>query len=50
MPPGEGVSGAVLVDQIKSLDWRARKPQYICKLPHVVIDDVLALLEALLWD
>jgi mRNA interferase MazF len=50
VPEGEGVSGAVLADHIKSLDLRARKARYICSLPDDVVNDVLAKLETLLWD
>jgi mRNA interferase MazF len=32
IPAGLPVAGAVLADQLKSLDWRARKAVRICKL------------------
>ncbi|MBI1294218.1 endoribonuclease MazF [bacterium] len=48
IPDGLGVSGAVLSDQVKSLDWRARKAQLICKLPDDVIEQVLQKLATLL--
>ncbi|MCF8052676.1 MAG: endoribonuclease MazF [Desulfobacterales bacterium] len=41
------VSGAVLTDQIKSLDWRARKAERIGKVPAGVMSEVLAKLAAL---
>ncbi|QWR78877.1 endoribonuclease MazF [Candidatus Magnetomonas plexicatena] len=37
----EAVSGAVLTDQIKSLDWQARRAVYICKLSEKVIRDIV---------
>ncbi|OGL44051.1 MAG: mRNA-degrading endonuclease, partial [Candidatus Schekmanbacteria bacterium RBG_13_48_7] len=32
IPEGFAVSGVVLSDQVKSLDWCARNAEYICKL------------------
>lgn len=46
--PGElGVSGVVLSDQIKSLDWRARHAERICRAPRQVVEEVLAKIAAL---
>ena len=41
IPPGLEVTGAVLADQLKSLDWRARKATRIDALPPTVIREVL---------
>jgi len=41
IPPGLPVTGAVLSDQIKSLDWRARKVERICSLPGRTVRDVI---------
>ncbi|MDD3604628.1 MAG: endoribonuclease MazF, partial [Kiritimatiellae bacterium] len=35
------VSGAVLSDQIKSLDWKARRASLICSLPESIVRQVL---------
>lgn len=35
------VSGAVLSDQVKSLDWRARRAELICRVPESTISEVL---------
>jgi mRNA interferase MazF len=48
IPQGLKVSGAVLSDQAKSLDWKARKAELICRLPDTVINDVLRKLITLL--
>lgn len=48
IPKGLKVSGSVLSDQIKSLDWKARKVEFLCKLPVVVTKNVLAKLSTLL--
>ena len=41
IPPGLAVSGAVLADQVKSLDWRAREAEFACRLPAETIQEVL---------
>jgi len=41
LPAGLAVSGAVLADHIKSLDWRARKAELIGRLPTDVAARVL---------
>jgi mRNA interferase MazF len=35
------IKGVILSDQIKSLDWRARKAEFICKLDKTTISQVL---------
>ena len=35
------ISGVILSDQIKNLDWKTRKAEYICKLPDLVFKDIL---------
>jgi mRNA interferase MazF len=48
IPAGLPVSGAILSDQVKSLDWRARHAELICTLPTVTISEVLQKLATLL--
>src|SRR3954470_23690902 len=48
VPAGLKISGAVLSDQAKSVDWRARKAEFICKLPGAVVSDVISKLTPLL--
>ena len=48
LPDGLKISGAVLADQVKNLDWRARNATFICTLPADTVSDVLAKLRALL--
>jgi mRNA interferase MazF len=48
LPQGVGVTGVILSDQVKSLDWRVRKAEYIASLPEEVINEVLAKLGILL--
>lgn len=48
IPEGLPVTGAVLADQVKSLDWRARHAERIGALPPQVVADVLQKLDVLL--
>lgn len=48
IPQGSAVTGVVLADQVKSLDWRARKVELICALPQATITEVLQKLGTLL--
>lgn len=41
IPKGLKATGAILSDQIKSLDWKARKASLLCKLPEATIKEVL---------
>jgi mRNA interferase MazF len=41
IPKGLKAKGAILSDQIKSLDWKARKASLLCKLPEATIKEVL---------
>jgi mRNA interferase MazF len=47
LPDGLTVSGVVLADQIRSLDWRARKAKFVDRAPTPVVREVLARLEPL---
>jgi mRNA-degrading endonuclease toxin of MazEF toxin-antitoxin module len=40
----------ILSDQVKSLDWRIRKAEFICKLSGETTDEVLDKLGTLLID
>ena len=48
LPPGLLVTGAIVSDQVKSLDWRARDAEWICTLPTRTIAEVLQKLGTLL--
>ena len=41
IPSGLPITGAILADQVKNLDWRARKAKLICKLPPRIMTEVL---------
>jgi len=42
LPPGVKVQGAILSDQVKTLDWRARRARAAGSVPAQVLDDVVA--------
>ncbi|RRR76746.1 MAG: endoribonuclease MazF [Candidatus Viridilinea halotolerans] len=41
LPDDLPVTGVVLSDQVKSLDWRSRNAQFACQAPEAVIVEVL---------
>lgn len=47
LPSGLPIEGAVLSDQVRSLDWRARKASRICALPSGTIEEVVGKLQVL---
>ncbi|MGH2726492.1 MAG: type II toxin-antitoxin system PemK/MazF family toxin, partial [Actinomycetota bacterium] len=47
IPKGSKVAGAVLCDQIKSLDWRARRAKRLAHAPAAVLLEATAKLLAL---
>jgi len=48
IPEGLEVSGAVLSDQVKSLDWKVRKAEFSCRLPSQAFSEVVQKLSALI--
>ncbi len=48
LPKELPVTGVILSDQVKNLDWRVRKAEFEESLPEEVIDEVLAKLGTLL--
>jgi mRNA interferase MazF len=48
VPPGLSVKGAVLADQVKSLDWRTRRAELIGRLPVGLVNEVTAKMKSLL--
>ncbi len=47
LPRGLKATGAILADQIKSLDWRARKAKLLCRVPPGVMEETLGRILAL---
>jgi mRNA interferase MazF len=48
IPDGLEISGAILSDQVKSLDWNARKAEFSCKLPPTTFNEVVQKLSTLI--
>ena len=48
LPSGLPVTGVVLSDQVKSLDWRARNAERICPVPGETVAAVLKKLSTLI--
>ena len=40
VPPGLSITGAILADQVKNLDWRVRDAEWICSLPRRTLAEV----------
>lgn len=50
LPEGLPVNGVVLADQVKSLDWRARRAELVTRLAPPTIAEVVGKLSALLSE
>jgi mRNA interferase MazF len=48
IPPGRSIAGVILADQVKSIDWRARRAKVVDRLSADVVARTLALLRVLL--
>ena len=48
LPADLPVTGAILSDQIKSLDWRVRDAELICTLPDEIVSEIMQKLVTLL--
>lgn len=48
LPAGLPVTGAILSDQVKSLDWRVRDAELICTLPDEIVSEIMQKLVTLL--
>ena len=48
LPEGLDAEGVVLTDQVKSLDWQARRAEFLCKLPVRTVSEVMNKLSTLI--
>lgn len=48
VPSDLPITGVVLSDQVRSLDWRARNAAHICSLPNAAVAEVRRKLRTLL--
>lgn len=44
------VTGVILADHVKNLDWQERKAEFVCKIPEDIFADVLLKIKALIFD
>lgn len=49
VPDGEGVTGFVMVEQVKSIDFRTRNATRIGKASAELLDEVLSILDACIY-
>ena len=49
IPEGQDVNGVVMVEQVKSIDFRARGIKHIGGAPEPVLQEVLAILDACIY-
>lgn len=50
LPGNLPVTGFVLADQVRNIDWKARKAQFVCRVTPSFMTDVVEQLEILLND
>ncbi|MEO6332373.1 MAG: type II toxin-antitoxin system PemK/MazF family toxin [Gemmatimonadaceae bacterium] len=46
---GEGVTGFIMVEQVKSIDFRSRKARRLGKAPAETLGEVLSILDACIY-
>jgi mRNA interferase MazF len=49
IPEGEVVTGVIMVDQTRSLDFRARNAQFIGECPDLLLQDVLRRIKPIIF-
>src|SRR3990172_7271161 len=49
IPPGEGVTGFIMVEQVKSIDFRSRKARRVGKASAEMLEEVLSILDACIY-
>ena len=49
IPDGEKITGVVMVEQVKSVDFQARSATRLGKAPESVLDEVLSILDACIY-
>jgi mRNA interferase MazF len=49
IPPGLGADGVVLTDQVRTVDAQARGARRLGRAPDSLLDEVLAILDAMLF-
>ena len=50
VPAESPLTGYIMVEQMKSTDYASRKAKFVARAPRTVLDEVLSLLDACLYD
>lgn len=50
VPSGSKLTGYIMVEQLKSVDYHSRKARFVEKAPKALLAEVLAILDACLYD
>ncbi len=50
IPKQEAVTGVIMADQLRSLDFKSRKAQYIADCPSLIVQDVLRRIKPILFS
>lgn len=48
--PGGRLTGVILADQLRNLDWLSRSAEFVSLADDVTVLEVLARVKAILWD
>jgi mRNA interferase MazF len=49
IPAGDGVTGFIMVEQVKSIDFRSRKARRLGKASAEMLEEVLSILDACIY-
>ncbi|WP_081972569.1 type II toxin-antitoxin system PemK/MazF family toxin [Leptolyngbya sp. KIOST-1] len=49
IPTGNPVTGVIMADQLRSLDFKARQAQFIAHCPNLLLQDVLRRIKPILF-
>jgi len=50
VPDESSVTGYIMAEQVKSVDFVSRRAKFIERAPQAIVDEVLAILDACLYD
>jgi mRNA interferase MazF len=48
VPAGLKITGAILADHIRNIDWKTRRAEYLCKFQEKILEEVIEKILALL--
>jgi mRNA interferase MazF len=50
IPGGSSVTGYIMVEQIKSIDYKSRRVKFVARCPRLTVVEVLSILDACIYD